>query len=284
MSQPSRIRCREIETGDPAFARHFRVRARQAFVRFALERLVEHATPAGCPRYGYLLEADGIAVGVLLMIYASVLTDGVSRLRCCFSSWYVEPEFRVYAPVMVTRALKHKHVTYFNISPAPHTLPILDALGFQRYCSGMFTAVPALSRRLEGVRVEAVSPTVCRPGADLPSADLELLERHARFGCASLVCRAGDGSHPFVFALRRKYGLRYAYLVYCRSQQEFVRFAGPLGRFLAGRGVALVGLDADGPIPGLVGRYTPGRPKYFLGPDQPRLGDLAYSERAMLWQ
>jgi len=30
-----------------------------------------------------------------------------------------------------------------------------------------------------------------------------------------------------------------------------------------------------------VGAYFRGHPKYFKGPDQPRLGDLAYSELAM---
>jgi hypothetical protein len=44
----------------------------------------------------------------------------------------------------------------------------------------------------------------------------------------------------------------------------------------------LVLLDANGPVPGLVGKYFDGsRPKYFKGPTQPRLGDLAYTQLAM---
>jgi hypothetical protein len=73
-----------------------------------------------------------------------------------------------------------------------------------------------------------------------------------------------------------------AQLVYCRAIDDFVRFAGPLGRFLALRGTALVVIDANAPIPGLSGRYYEGKmPKYFKGPDRPRLGDLAYTETAM---
>src|SRR5581483_1853210 len=188
---------------------------------------------------------------------------------------------RGYAPMLVSRALKHKTVTYVNISPAQHTLPILEAQGYKRYCTGMFTAVPALSPVPRGIRVEPVSCAVS-PGVDLPACELELLQRHARYGCISLVCSADDGRHPFVFSLRRKFGVPYGYLVYCRSVDAFVRFAGPLGRYLAGHGVYAVALDADGPVPGLNGRYTKNRPKYYKGPDQPRLGDLAYSERAML--
>jgi hypothetical protein len=75
--------------------------------------------------------------------------------------------------------------------------------------------------------------------------------------------------------------VRYAYLAYCRDLEDFVRFAGPLGRFLAWRGFPLVVLDSNGPIRGLVGTYSAAYPKYFKGPDQPRLGDLAYSERVV---
>ena len=42
-------------------------------------------------------------------------------------------------------------------------------------------------------------------------------------------------------------------------------------------------IDANGPIPGLIGWFSRGRmPKYFKGPQRPRLGDLAYSEYAVL--
>jgi hypothetical protein len=73
----------------------------------------------------------------------------------------------------------------------------------------------------------------------------------------------------------------FAYLAYCRRLDDFVRFAGPLGRFLAKRGFPFVVLDANGPIEGLIGKYSDGAPKYFKGPDQPRLGDIAYTERVM---
>ena len=42
-------------------------------------------------------------------------------------------------------------------------------------------------------------------------------------------------------------------------------------------------VDSNGPIPGLVGMYRRGSmPKYFKGPRRPRLGDLAYTEYALL--
>jgi hypothetical protein len=74
-----------------------------------------------------------------------------------------------------------------------------------------------------------------------------------------------------------------AQLIYCRDIADFVRCAGPIGRHLAWRGRPLAIVDANGPIPGLVGIFRRGsKPKYFKGPQRPRLGDLAYTEYAIL--
>ena len=158
---------------------------------------------------------------------------------------------------------------------------MMEAQGYVRYCAGRFVSVPALSAWSYGSRVKAVDPEI-RPDEDLPSSEIELLLAHTNYGCMSLTCSSANRRHPFVFVTRRKFGLvPYAYLAYCRDLEDFVRFAGPLGRFLALRGFLLVVLDSNGPVPGLIGRYSAKFPKYFKGPDQPRLGDLAYSERIM---
>jgi hypothetical protein len=41
-------------------------------------------------------------------------------------------------------------------------------------------------------------------------------------------------------------------------------------------------IDANAPIPDLAGWYSPGMPKYFKGPQRPRLGDIAYTEYGVL--
>src|ERR1700722_1591304 len=242
-------------------------RSRDFWMR-ALKRLSEHATPDGFPKYGYLLECKGIPVGIILLIFSSVPVNGVERIRCSVSSWYVEPAFRFYASTLVSRALKHKDVTYFNITPRRHTHPILEAQGYVRYCAGRFLVVPgfSFSSYEYGCRVKAIASDM-RPGEDLPPSEMDLLLAHASYGCLSLTCSSADGNHPFVFMPRMKIGLvPYAYLAYCRDVEEFVRFAGPLGRFLANRGFPLVVLDANGPLPGLIGIYSGAFPKYYKGP------------------
>jgi hypothetical protein len=280
-----RVRCREITAADVdgvvnLLTTGFRRQTRDFWIR-AFNRLSQHQTPSALPKYGHLLECKGAPVGALLLISSAIGGDEDARIRCNVSSWYVEPAYRSYAAMLVSHALKHKHVTYFNITPDRPTLPILEAQGYIRYCSGRFVAVPALAARSRGARVKVVAPDM-RAGEDLPSSEIDLLVKHTDYGCISVICSAADRRHPFVFLPRRKAGVvPFAYLAYCRDVEEFVRFARPLGRFLIRHGFPLVVLDANGPIEGLVGRYSDGAPKYFKGPDRPRLGDIAYSERVM---
>jgi hypothetical protein len=192
-----------------------------------------------------------------------------------------DAHIRSYASLLVSQARKHKGVTYYNITAVSHTLPILEAQGYTLYCRGRFVAVPMLCWPSHGSRVTAGGPDLC-PADDLDASEIELLTDHANYGCISLICTSANRRHPFVFAPRRKFGVvPFVSLVYCRNLEDFIRFAGPLGRFLARRGFPLVVLDSNGPIPGLIGTYSDKHPKYFKGPMQPRLGDVAYSERAM---
>jgi hypothetical protein len=285
VSQPARIHCREIDTADidgivNLLTSGFRKRSRGHWVS-ALKRLSEHPTPPGFPKYGYLLDCKGSLVGVHILIFSSILVNGETRIRCNTSSLYVEPAFRGYAAMLVSHALKYKQVAYFNITPAPQTLPILEAQGYTRYCNGWFVVIPAICGRSDGGHVKAVPPDIY-PDENLRASEVELLLAHASYGCISLICDSANRRCPFVFVPRRKFGLvPYAYLAYCRDMEDFVRFAGPLGRFLAWHGFPLIILDSNGPIRGVTGMYFDTRPKYFKGPHQPRLGDLAYSELAM---
>ncbi len=105
---------------------------------------------------------------------------------------------------------------------------------------------------------------------------------HAGYGCICVWCVTGGAAYPFVFHPEPvKRVVPSAQLVYCRDIDSFFRFAGPLGRYLLARGKLLVRVDANGPPPGLFGRYSAGlNPRWFKGV-RPRLGDLAYTQLAM---
>jgi hypothetical protein len=281
------IRCRQIIDSDvpeitALLARGFPSRDAQ-FWSNALAQLGARQPPAGLPQHGYLLESDNRPVGAILLICAELRTADTSVRRCNLSSWYVEPAFRSYAALLVSRALAHKDVTFLNISAAPHTWPIIEAQGFLRYSDGVFVAVPALSG-LFGSPGVAILDAHTRPSVAFDPLEQDILLQHADLGCISLWCATSERAYPFVFRPRRvKRLLPCAQLIYCRDVGDFVRFAGPLGRRLLRHGRPFVIIDANAPMRGLVGLYRRGSmPRYFKGPQKPRLGDLAYTEYAVL--
>jgi hypothetical protein len=280
---------REIQESDldaigDLLTRGFARRSRAYWMR-GLDRQRIRPLPPDVPRYGYLMESERAPVGCLLLIYSSKFVDGETVTCCNLSSWYVDPAFRNYAALFASMTRKRKDVTYFNVTPARPTWPILEAQGFTPYCRGLYFSLPVLSRSGHDFSVETVSPDT--PAiAGLPDAELEMLRRHAEYGCLSLVCRTTEGALPFVlFSLRKRRGiipLPALQLGYCRSIADYVGCAGAIGNYLLWRGKPVVVVDANAALAGLPGIYTElrGR-KYFKGPHRPRLGDLADTELAI---
>src|SRR5215469_4818341 len=124
--------------------------------------LSRRSVPADHPRFGYVIESDGKLVGVLILIFSTIWQNGVAKIRCNGLGLYVDPPFRVYAPLLTSRAVRDKNVTVLNITAAPHTRNMVQTSGFTRYNNGIFTAIPILSRspRARAVRVIEAH---CRP-------------------------------------------------------------------------------------------------------------------------
>ena len=171
----------------------------------AISQLTVHHTPPGFPKYGFLL-ADGTAiVGAVLLIFTDVAINGESRIRCNVSSWYVNPAYRGYATILSRRAVKLANVTYFNVTPAPHTWPILKTQNFEMFVLGRIISVPILSRAVPGAVLETVTPNT-QGGEDLSAAELTLLLDHQKYGCLSFLCILDGKRYPFVFGLdHRRY-------------------------------------------------------------------------------
>ncbi|WP_439392879.1 acyl-CoA acyltransferase [Bradyrhizobium sp. PMVTL-01] len=279
------IRCREIGAADldavaDLLTKGFPTRSRDYWIN-GLRRLSARDTPGSFPRFGYMLEHDRGPVGALLLIHTARNDGGQVSIRCNLSSWYVEPAFRSYAPMLTKIAQRHEHVTYVNISPAQWTWKTIEAQGFRRYCGGLFFSLPALSHPVAGMRVEIIrQDTQAVDG--LPEADVALLARHAAYRCLSLVCRAPDDRCvPFVLQsmrLKQRIAPPVMQLIYCRDVADYVACAGTIGRFLLKRGKVAVALDANGPMNDLVGIYSERARRYFKGPHCPRLADLSDSE------
>ena len=254
---------------------------REHWVR-ALKILSVRVVPDGFPRYGYMLEATKEPVGVILLIFSQAPNS--DTIRCNGSAWYVAPAFRAFAPILLKKILTHR-ATHTNLSPSLHTLPMLEALGYKRFCDGAFAAIPQFGGGGIGkAKIIRVLVEAAQHERFIPVDKLQLLRDHERFGCLSLWCDAQDGGYPFIF--RRRFIkhsplLPSAQLIYCASIDDLVRFAGPIGRYLALRGMPFMVIPANGPIPRLIGKFFGGKPMYYRGPHRPQLGDLAYTEIAM---
>jgi hypothetical protein len=287
-TKKSDVRVRLIEDDDvPAVAdclrRGFPYRRRTYWVT-ALERMARRDRIGDFPRYGYLLETSQGAVGVLLVIYSSRTGAAGDDIRCNLSSWCVDEDFRFYAPLLHAVAVGAKQVTYINISPAKHTRQGIEALRFKRFCDGQIVFAPALSAARRYARVFDYAADSAE-AALLPDHERAILADHATFGCRALICVEDGVAHPFVLQRRTAFRrlLPCQQLIYCRSMDEFVTFAGSIGRHLLLRAWPIFIADANGPVPGLVGRYFADiGPKYFKGPAPPALGDLSYTELVIL--
>ena len=70
--------------------RGFTNRSRQ-FWHHALDQLTRREPPRDLPKYGYLLETNGVTVGAILLICSEMRSGGTVTPRCNLSSWYVDP-------------------------------------------------------------------------------------------------------------------------------------------------------------------------------------------------
>jgi hypothetical protein len=271
------VRRRQIEEADlgavaELLARGFRLRPKRYWLR-GLAQMSARAVPPGCPRYGLMLESDGRAVGTILTIYSRVPAEGGAAIRCNLSSWYVDPEFRGYAPLLAS--FRDPAVTYVNISPAENTWPTIEAQGFRCIREGWFLSFPALGRGSEPARILPLS----RAPQELP--ERTLLQEHAALGCIVIVIENAGTYYPFVFAPRRLLHrtVPAMKLAYCRDFADYIRFAGAIGRYLLLRGMPAVVVDADARVQELTGLQIESTRRYYVrGPHPPKSGDLAYTE------
>jgi hypothetical protein len=274
-----RAGCREIQVGDAAQVIDLLTRGftrPQSYWARVWDRMTAHPSPEGWPKYGYALEVNGRLVGVVLLIVTAVVITGKTEIRANVSSWYVEPEYQLMGTILSMRAVRQEAATYFNVSPAPHTWPILERQGFVPFVGGRIITVPAL---LPTANAEVRSLDDTGKINGLSQHEITILRDHQKYDCFSLVCSCNGEVYPFVFGrqLRRKL-IPVAHLVYCRDYSHFVRFAGAIGRYLIRRGYLLIIADAMGAP--RIGWYFGGRRRSRKG-NAVRLGDVAYSEQVI---
>ena len=198
------------------------------------------------------------------------------------AGWCVDPEYRGYAHPLHARAISRRQVVYFTVTPAPHTLKTLAAVGYRRYSEGQVIFAPLLSRGVEGARVVDFAPD--RPEAALLSpSDARLLADHSGLGCAVLIGLCGTQARPLVFQPRRIWRelIPCAHLIYSREPSDLARFGPAYGRRLAATAASLSSPTQSAPSPASPGVISPSASRDATRSARPSPCDLADSELVM---
>jgi hypothetical protein len=242
----------DFPTAAALLAEGFPVRTR-AFWEGGLQRLKRHAGNAACGvPLGQLLVSDGQAVGIALTPASPRLrSDGRRYNLINFSSWYIRPEHRWRAPLMLRGLVRDPEATYIDLTPTPQVEKMLVASGFSLVNAGSCIAPLPLQAALpgRGARLRELAATDTLSQTAPP---MEMLLAHRELGCVPLVMEHEGGSTLFVYRPRPLRGLPAARLKYIGSHARLVRHLPVLARHLLARGLLWLTWDArDGHAAGL---------------------------------
>lgn len=203
----------------------------------AIEQLGRRPTVEGYPQYGLLMLVDDIAVGLLLML-ASLQTENT---RCNPSSWYVRQGYRQYSIFLLQRAQKNKEANYLNLSPAPSTLSVVAASGYQPYTGGSYIMDLRAARHFEKARVSNLALDAIH---DFEEVDRQTIIRHLNYGCQGFRVNDNLGLTYFLYRTKRYKGVIPMSRFVMGDPTRILAVAGGIMRLFALKGIFLSLVDA----------------------------------------
>ncbi len=226
---------------------------------------------------GYMLEAGGVGVGVLLTLRSRRLgPDGEPLNVVNLSSWYMEPAYRWSAIGMLRAAMSDKAAVYTDLTAAPQVAELNRNVGMESWSSGMILASAAPFALLPGPRGAKVL-ALAEAGGLLRDEDAALLDWHRRGGLVAAVL-VDEAVHPLLFRVIRRKGVRFAQLIFAPSRTAVIRNLPNIMRFLARSGLFFITIDADRAMCPAGAVFRPGRHRFRSGPGDRDGIDYAYSE------
>ena len=168
------------------------------------------------------------------------------------SSWYIEPEHRWRAPIMMRGILQDRQAIFTDLTPDPRVRRMLPAFGFSPINSGIAINVTPIDSMFGSAHNRLVDlESVVEPAIAQETREL-LLSQH-EFGCFSAAFTLNETVHPLQFKPRRWRGFPAAQLIYCESNSAVLANIGAVCRYLVRRGEALLLMDV--PLGGEVGGF-----------------------------
>jgi hypothetical protein len=247
-----------------------------------IQRLHAHFDHGDAP-LGYLMSAGDRDVGVLLTCRSlRQRSDGTQYPVVNLSSWYVDPKFRLLAPMMLRSVLAESGSLYTDLSPSHEVARLNPHFGFKLWNDGMMIAAILPWAAMPTRSGVDVFPFDSNQGPILQPQDRELLAWHAAKGCIAMVLCEDGRSQPLLFRMIRRKGMPFAHLIYAESRIAVTRNLAPIMRCLLARGIFLLCVDAIKSDCPLGMHYRPTRKSFWKGEMQRDRIDYAYSELVLL--
>lgn len=218
----------------------------------ALERVARYNRCYGQRSIGQLLIIRRKPVGVMLTLCGqSQHANGNHYKITNLSSWYIDPEHRRLAPLMLRDLVRAEDVVFTDLTPSDRVIPMLPLLGFRPLNSGIAAIglpMAALSRAGDA----RVSDFETLEEGALMTDTRARMECNTEFGAMAAVLSVGGMQYPLLFVSRTLRQLPAAQLIYCEDNALLKETIGAVARFLLKKGKLVLILD----IP--INEQTPG--------------------------
>jgi hypothetical protein len=177
------------------------------------------------PDHGFLLEADGLIVGVYAALYSEAGGPDRNIAVCNLAAWCVLHDFRQHSLRLVRAMLAQRDRLLTDLSPSGTVVPLNERLGFRHLDTAGAIAVNLPLPMRRGIRLVTGRPDI---EAVLTGADLAAYRDHADSAAARHVVAVVDGRPCWVVfrAVRRK-GLRLFASVLHVSDRDLFRTVAP---------------------------------------------------------
>jgi hypothetical protein len=168
--------------------------------------------------------------------------DGRPRTLVNVASWYVRPQFRWRAALMLRAMLADPKAVYIDVTPTPDVARMLTLMGFRAVNVGIVLActVGHAWRSAAGARVRELQPDDALPPDSPPR---EQIDWHRDLACLPLLMEHGSQRTLLIYRTKRMRGLPVARLKYIGSHDALHRHLGALARHLLAKGFVFMSWD-----------------------------------------
>ncbi|ARP99711.1 hypothetical protein [Pseudorhodoplanes sinuspersici] len=270
-----------LDEAMPVLARGFPA-APRSFWESGLARLKRYGATDSTKRTGYLLQAEGNDVGVILAIPSAREQDGQRYPVVNLSSWYIDERHRWRGPRMLQQVVSCETTLYTDLTPTEPVRAMIGRFGFRNWTEGTLIFMLPF-QALKPARKANVVPWHKLPSDAFAPAIRRMLDDHAALGCTPAGLWDGERLHPLIFSRTQRRGVPIARLIYAESRSLVKTHMGAIARFLLREKFLLMAMNANAQER-VAGSFFTGwpAPAFFKGKTAPPECDLAYSEFVFL--